>query len=93
MKAYLIYPVAIPYLALAGCCTPPEPITITETVEIQVPVLEKCQVEMPRRMPYATESLSKEDTDFEKIRALLVELRERQGTEEELRILLASCLN
>lgn len=80
-------------LILAGCCTAPEPITVVETLEVEVPVMEKCPVEMPRRVAYSTRSVKKEDSDFDKIRALLMERRERDAAEQELRELLAVCLN
>lgn len=80
-------------LVLTGCCTTPDPITIVETVEVKVPVRVECPVEMPRRAAYAAEALTAESTDFDKIRALLVERRQRDTAEEELRALLAVCLN
>lgn len=76
-------------LILAGCCANPE--VIIDTQEVYIPVYEPCQVDMPRHVSYETESLSKDSSDFEKIRALLVERRQRMVTEGELRLLLDAC--
>jgi hypothetical protein len=74
---------------LCGCSTPS---TIIETVEVRVPVIEPCPVSIPDTASYAAEKLSVDDTDFEKIRALLIERRQRISTEEELRALLLACV-
>lgn len=76
-------------LALIGCGSTPE--TIVEIQEVLVPVFEPCDVEMPEEQVYATSVLSSDSTDFEKIRALLVERRQRMTMEEELRLLLDAC--
>jgi hypothetical protein len=76
---------------LVGCCGTPEKEILIETIEVKVPVYEPCPVVQPDPPRYATEGLRKNDTDFEKIRTLLVERRQRSATEAELRLLLDAC--
>jgi hypothetical protein len=81
--------ILIALLALSGCAGKTK--TLIETVTVQVPVFEPCDVDVPTPLRYATEDLRPGDSDFEKIRALLVERRQRMTVEEELRLLLTAC--
>lgn len=79
---------------LAGCISQPEPekVYIKVPVRVEMPVPIPCPVELPAGKRYETKRLKKSDTDFDKIRAVLIELRQRAATEEELRALLGVCL-
>lgn len=90
MKQRLYCAVMLCVAFLSGCASPArEP--LPRVVRIEVPVIIPCPVTVPMPYPYATASLTKESTDFDKIKALLVELKQRDVTEEELRALLAVC--
>ena len=83
---------AFTFLMLAGCATPRIEY-IREPVEVLVPIAQPCPVTAPGFMEYATEFLTLESDDFEKIRAVLVERRQRSVVEEELRALLEVCIH
>lgn len=73
---------------IVGCTTTEY---VKEPVDVYVPVPVPCHVNIPPPKRHATDYLSKDDSDFDKIRALLVERRERQSVERELRALLETC--
>lgn len=64
-----------------------------EYIETKVPVPIPCQIEEPAAPVYATHSLTADDSDFVKIRAFVVERKQRIAVEKELRRLLATCTN
>lgn len=76
-------------VVLAGCAGSQH--TLPRLVRVEVPVMVPCPVVAPHVTPYATARLTRESTDFDKIKALLVERKERAGTESELRELLGVC--
>lgn len=76
---------------LAGCASnKPEP--LPRVVRVEVPVIVPCPVTVTPVVPYATDRLTKESSDFDKIRGLLIERQERAGVEYELRALLDVCI-
>lgn len=75
-------------LPIVGCTTTEY---VKEPVDVYVPVPVPCDVEIPPDVRHATDYLSREDSDFDKIKALLVERRERAALEAELRALLKAC--
>ena len=78
-------------LLLAGCASQkPEP--LPRVVMVDVPVVIPCPVAVPPVEIYATARLTKQSTDFEKIKALLVERKARKQSEDELRDLLQICV-
>jgi hypothetical protein len=81
---------AIAMLALLCGCTTTE--YVDRPVDVYVPVPTPCEVEVPAQVLYATDKLRASDTDFDKIKALLVERRQRAATEEALRLLLGACI-
>ena len=76
---------------IIGCTSQPAARYIDRPVRVEVPVLLPCPVTEPPRRGYATAGLVRDSTPFEKIRALLVERKERAATESELRELLGAC--
>lgn len=75
-------------LPIAGCTTTEY---VKEPVDVYVPVPVPCDVDAPPIKRYAGDYLSIDDSAFDKIRALLVERRERAQAEAELRALLEAC--
>ena len=73
-------------------CTTTKIETRTETVEVAVPYPVFCEVTPPPIVEYETKYLKRDDTAFEKIRSMLVELTQRKSTEAELRGLLLACI-
>ena len=78
---------------LTGCAADPVIEYVDRPVEVKVPVVMPCQAVMPAVVRYATEGLKADDSDFDKIKALLVERRQRETTENELRALLGACID
>jgi hypothetical protein len=78
-------------LALAGCASAPEQ-QLPRVVTVEVPVIQPCPVKVPERAEYATAKLSKKASDFDKIKAILVERKQRETAENELRRLLVVCV-
>lgn len=77
-------------LLVTGCASRrPGPVEIVEVVR-EVPVV--CEVEEPAHPVYATESLTADDSDYTKIRALWIEKVERTTMERILRNLLRTCI-
>lgn len=77
-------------LLIAGCgTTKPVITTVTQRVEVPVPV--PCKVEMPARPDFNFEKLSEDLDIFEKVKAILADLRLHRSYEEELVIALKSC--
>jgi len=91
MKYYVL---VVFLILLAGCGgnTQPQIEYVYETVRVEVPISEPCKVEMLPAEEYATSRLKKTDSDFDKIKALVVERLQRSGTERELRALLSVCI-
>lgn len=82
------YLLCVAYLILCGCSTS-DP--LIRTVQVKVPVYQACEVDVPAEVPYATEGIKKTDSDFDKIKKILIELSQRKQTETELRALLGVC--
>lgn len=80
-------------ILLMGCGSNEVIRYVDRPVKVEVPIVMPCPVEIPAEAQYATDRLTVRATDFEKIRALLVERKERGATETELRVLLASCVD
>tara|TARA_R110000803_G_scaffold115928_1_gene184562 strand:+ start:1012 stop:1269 length:258 start_codon:yes stop_codon:yes gene_type:complete len=81
-------------LLQSGCSNTPVPEVeyVYESIRVEVPISEPCKVEMLPIPEYATVHLKKSDSDFDKIKALVVERLQRTGTERELRALLSVCI-
>jgi hypothetical protein len=88
LRVQLALTVLVMLVWLSGCASPS---TVVDTVEVKVPVVLPCEAEVPSPMKYATADLAASSTDFDKIRALLVERRQRMSVEQELRVLLEAC--
>ena len=80
------------YATLLVGCAGNVPAPLPRIVRVEVPIIQPCPVQIPPIVPYATDNLTKESSDFDKIRAILVERQERQGVELELRELLGACI-
>lgn len=61
------------------------------TVEVKVPVYYRCDIDIPPEAPYASASMHRKDSDFDKIKKILIELSQRKQAETELRALLGVC--
>lgn len=75
-----------------GACASNKPEPLPRVVRVEVPVILPCPVIMPPIGDYATAYLTKGHSDFDKIKALLVEREERKWVELELRELLGACI-
>lgn len=78
-------------IALLAGCASPEVRYIRVPVQVDVPVRIPCGVDVPPERTYAASRLDAASSDFDKIKALLIERQQRAGVESELRILLGIC--
>lgn len=93
MRGCANYLLILSLLGVAGCATPkPEIRYVSKPVRVEVPVVIPCGVVMPDAQVYETSMIYADSSDFDKIKAVLVELRQREAAERELRSLLGECL-
>lgn len=71
-------------LLLAGC-------QATMPATVKVPVAVPCEVILPARPVWATESLRPDAGIFEQVKALLAERRQREGYEAQLEAAARAC--
>lgn len=84
--------VLLALLTLAGCATEPEVRYRTRVQQVEIPITQPCPVQIPPVERYATSYLTGLSTDYEKIRALVAERKQRAGMEADLRELLRACI-
>lgn len=84
MKALQALCAACLALTLAGCASGPPK-------QVLVPVPVYCEVKLPKEPVWATASLAADADIFVKVRALLVERRQRISYEKLLRAAIAGC--
>lgn len=72
-----------------GCHHNTKPDIVTEYVDR--PIYCVSEDELPEQIPYQTQNLSKQASMFEKIQALLIERKQREQVEVELRSILNGC--
>ena len=77
---------------LVGCASAPESPPLPRVVTVEMPIVQPCPVKVPEQQVYAAEKLSLASSDFEKIKAVLVERKQRAAAEKELRRLLGVCV-
>ena len=77
-------------LVMYGCAS--DPVVRVDTVEVYIPIIEPCPVDPPVAYDYESSYLTKSSSDFDKIRAILIEIKQRAGVESALRALLDSCI-
>lgn len=70
---------------LAGCQANPVPAVVK--IPVQVP----CEVAMPKRPAWATESLARDAGIYDRVKALLAEREQRIGYETELEAAVGAC--
>ena len=87
MKALIIL---ASVLLLTACSTTRDVVKI-ETVEVKVPVLLPCPVQVPERPDYITHTVPEDASIFEKMVALLSDRKLSMAHEEELTTLLRTC--
>lgn len=81
---------------LTACATVPseKPVVVSETVEVQVPITQLCNVEVPKKPVWmlddpSTNALS---DSFERMTAALKEIEQRRVYEAELEAALKHCV-
>ena len=84
----LIY--ALLFVLLAGCATP-EP--VVRTVEVKVPVREKCTVQVDSKPIYATKLIDPNSDIWVQNKAFRAELEQRKTREDVLETAVESCKN
>ena len=77
-------------MPMMGCT----PVTqyVDRPIEVEIPVSVPCAVEIEPAPEYATQALTRESSDGDIIRALLVEREQRGVVEGQLRADLAGCV-
>lgn len=83
MKAVWLLPLGL----LAGCAAPPVP----PPVEVRVPVLVPCRVELPVAPAFAVSALALDAPIDQQMKALRAERLQRMGYERELVAALDAC--
>lgn len=78
-------------VALTGCAT--RPVYVDRVVEKLVPVPIPCVEDVPPRWPYETTELAPEAGPVDLMRALAIEIQQREAVEVTLRALLVACEN
>ena len=78
----------LPVLLLAACSSPQ---VVTTPIPINVPVETPCRVQVVSKPIFATESLSKDATLFEQVRALLATEQQRKSYESQLEAAINAC--
>lgn len=72
-------------LFLVGCTTTErEVVQVAKPVRVEIPVMVPCKAVPPAVPVWETSRLTKDTPDFEKIRALLIERRQRETYEATL---------
>jgi hypothetical protein len=87
--------VLLALLAVAGCATPAvnqkptDPIFVPSTV--QVPVPERCHVELPPEPAWAVDALLPGASPFDRSKAVLAEVEQRRDYENQLKAAATKC--
>ena len=88
MRPVVLLPVA---LLLAGCAAVPTERIVDRSIEVKVPVPVPCVVETVERPVFAVEQLPPDASTFERVRALLIERRQRIAYEAQRDAAIAAC--
>lgn len=81
---------ALVLAVLAGCATT-EPVTVTRTVTVEVPVGVPCRAPQIERPVWPLDVLAPDADDYEWTRAALAEIEMREGYEARLEGAVAGC--
>lgn len=78
-------------LSLAGCITnaPHEPVIVTQTVEVPVPV--KCSISYPKQPSDSIAKIPTEAKKYDKAKAVMQELEAQRWYAKELHAALTKC--
>lgn len=71
---------------LSACNTSP-----SKPIEVLVPVITKCKIELPNKPDFALGNLGIGEDIFTQVKTLLAERNQRQGYELELEAAIKSC--
>jgi hypothetical protein len=84
--------VAVVALSLAGCATTEKPVITTVIQKVEIPIAVPCKVEIPTKPEFNFDKLTEQQDIFEKVKAMLADLKLHMGYEEELNAALSSCV-
>ena len=79
-------------ILIAGCATTEKPVITTVIQKVEVPIAVPCKVEIPAKPAFNFNELKEEQDIFDKVKALLADLKLHAGYEEELNAALNSCV-
>jgi hypothetical protein len=79
-------------LFVAGCATTEKPVITTVIQRVEIPIAVPCKAEVPTRPDFNFDKLTEQQDIFEKVKAMLADLKLHLGYEEELSAALNSCV-